>query len=633
MATLVRRLSVYRSKGDLVRHKQTVEDIKKLCTLRQAARICHVAWSTFWWATQPPKFQSTRKINQHTKDRVLAFLSRGDITMQLPDKRHAGKNYMRMDYKQAWAEFIKEEIANGERLLGYTATYELMRANSRPMEEIPQKHCQCIHCLNYSLCLKAMSAAEMNGVVKRTSRNCLAITCGRRNKGYNPNVTSVTDETTSIIDLKRRCIFGLCGNCGTKKLLGSISELNRGKDMTKKVAWREWAYEKRNLKDGSLRKELLKFRREGELCKLVMYYVNSTAFMVQHLFNANWQGKDFELLLRVLEVGDVVFVMDFAMNLELKRKVVPQGDHWGHHGVTMHPVIVYYRCRNGGCVDLVKEELIMLSDDMTHDAHIVNVFEDRALEYLYQKGVPVERLFEYTDNCAGQYKCKISFDYMSRRSIPVQRSFFGAQHGKGPGDAAIGRVKRRINNAVLNDQLDTGSFVGLYEYCVQALQTPEADPECCLHSTTAFFKVHEEEVDRTFESNAQTLHGTQKLHCVRNTGKPGFIDIRLTSCSCRACVRSVGYCENKDVVPNFQRRNIFGRDQTEDQDFTNENWSESSAADLERTERGKVKKFGSAPPATEEPVTPSDRETRSSKRAAANASRPKAKTKAQQQGL
>ena len=79
-----------------------------------------------------------------------------------------------------------------------------------------------------------------------------------------------------------------------------------------------------------------------------------------------------------------------------------------------------------------------LSDDLRHDGFAVNSFFEKAIQHLKKKKVPVDRIIMWLDNAGPQYKsCKV-FDTLSKIKIPVLQNYFGAKHGKGEADSAIG---------------------------------------------------------------------------------------------------------------------------------------------------------------------------------------------------
>ena len=66
--------------------------------------------------------------------------------------------------------------------------------------------------------------------------------------------------------------------------------------------------------------------------------------MSLHQFNKVWQLKQFKSAINSLKVGQVLIVHDFSQNLLLYDQDEPQGRHWDHEQVTIHPSVAYYKC-------------------------------------------------------------------------------------------------------------------------------------------------------------------------------------------------------------------------------------------------------------------------------------------------
>ena len=142
--------------------------------------------------------------------------------------------------------------------------------------------------------------------------------------------------------------------------------------------------------------------------------------------------------------GDVLIVDDFAQNYLCEHQNERQGLHWVHQQVTIHPSVAMYPCKQQGCNKLVMHEVVHLSDDLKHDAHIVKNFRTRTVEALCKNNVEVRKIIQFTDQAPSQYKNKTAFRYLAENDIPTQCHFFGVRHGKGPCDACTGRVKQGI---------------------------------------------------------------------------------------------------------------------------------------------------------------------------------------------
>ena len=110
----------------------------------------------------------------------------------------------------------------------------------------------------------------------------------------------------------------------------------------------------------------------------------------------------------------------------------------------LHPTVAYYICPNENCPcknSIVKEEFIHLTSDKSHDDQAVNQFIEKTLKHLKSKGIEIDDIQEFTDQCANQYKSKNNFYKISQSKIPVTRHFFAIKHGKGPSDHAEAHYK------------------------------------------------------------------------------------------------------------------------------------------------------------------------------------------------
>ena len=134
-------------------------------------------------------------------------------------------------------------------------------------------------------------------------------------------------------------------------------------------------------------------------------------------------------------VGDVIFVHDFAQNYLCQHQNECQGLHWGHKQVTIMPTVVHYRCSK--CNQLVTHEIVNITDDMKHGAHIVKMFTERSINVLKQNYVNICKIIKFMDQAPSQYKNKTAFNYLANCDIPKQKNYFGGRHGKSLCDACI----------------------------------------------------------------------------------------------------------------------------------------------------------------------------------------------------
>ena len=92
--------------------------------------------------------------------------------------------------------------------------------------------------------------------------------------------------------------------------------------------------------------------------------------MTEHSFMALWNYVQFKEARRNISVGYVIFVHDFAQNYLCEQHNEAQGLHWVHKQVTMVATVAHYHCVK--CEQLVTHEIVHISDDLKHNAHLVN---------------------------------------------------------------------------------------------------------------------------------------------------------------------------------------------------------------------------------------------------------------------
>ena len=93
-------------------------------------------------------------------------------------------------------------------------------------------------------------------------------------------------------------------------------------------------------------------------------------------------------------------------------------------------------------------EVVSVSEDLKHDAHLVHRFHKVTLDALKKCKVPICKIVQFTDQAPSQYKNKSAFKYAALCDIPTMLNFFSVRHGKGPCDACAGRVKQQVVSLV-----------------------------------------------------------------------------------------------------------------------------------------------------------------------------------------
>ena len=98
---------------------------------------------------------------------------------------------------------------------------------------------------------------------------------------------------------------------------------------------------------------------------------------------------------------------DFTQNYLCQHQNECQGLHWKHEQVTLMPTVAHYRCPNSECQCLVTLEIVHISEDLKHDAHLVKQFTTKAISILEKNKIPTCKIIEFSE--PSQYKNKNAF--------------------------------------------------------------------------------------------------------------------------------------------------------------------------------------------------------------------------------
>ena len=138
-------------------------------------------------------------------------------------------------------------------------------------------------------------------------------------------------------------------------------------------------------------------------------------------------------------MGDIILVHDFMQNYLCQHQNEVQGLHWIHKQVTVMPTVAHYRCCK--CGQLVVCEIVHITDDMKHDAHMVKMFTEKNIKVLQNNNINIHKIIKFTDQAPSSTKNKTAFNYVANSQIPTQKIYFGVRHGKSSWNACTGRVK------------------------------------------------------------------------------------------------------------------------------------------------------------------------------------------------
>ena len=351
------------------------------------------------------------------------------------------------------------------------------------------------------------------------------------------------------------CIWRQCSNCGVCKLDDVLAPILAVKD--EELKWATWkTVEKKRGRTSEKRKCLVE--TTSTVDELLQEMKKECTKIPCHIFDANWQYQAFNQAKKNLPDHTVLMVLDFAENYRTSYQNEVQSAHWSYNQVTVHPLVCYYKCPNPQCEEQTTESVVIISSDLIHDADAVKKYRAETLAYLTKKGVKVDRVIEFTDGAASQYKSRKPFLHISQSAVPTERCFFGSRHGKGPADGVSAVVKSAVTRAAKAGKI-IDDAASMYTYLAENMSLEEDTKNVCGRHTLRHF-ILIEEVERA-ATTAGIIQGTQQLHSVRSIGKEGHLQVRILSCHCNNCISSEEGCENKDVVDEWKTVVIKGSKQ------------------------------------------------------------------------
>ena len=365
-----------------------------------------------------------RKLSQQQIDDIQTHMESEEVTFPLPDTKYAGKCFFKTSIGRAHKMY--NVLPSCTRKLSLSTYYKYRPKKFKVQGKIPFHQSCCKHCQNFEAVIDEMSKF-MSGI-PRNLADCIDSSMCKYDTYFPP----------------MPCILRTCQNCGIQRLSTKLIQQNKAKlqDKCKRFFVKQWTT-KNEMKNGERSSYLAWDHLRLSFKGILDLYLKLLADMSEHTFFASWNYVQYKKCKNLIESGEVVMVQDFAQNFLCELQNEPSAIHWLHKQTTLHPTIVYYRCpHNNYC--LVTHEVVHVSNDLKHDAHLVDKFHTTTMDVLKQHNVLVRKIFKFSDQAPSQYKNKTSFDYLSKVELPTMHCFYGVQHGKGPCDACTGRVKQSI---------------------------------------------------------------------------------------------------------------------------------------------------------------------------------------------
>ncbi|XP_041368432.1 uncharacterized protein LOC121382868 isoform X2 [Gigantopelta aegis] len=501
-------------------------------------------------------------LSSQTVQKVEQFYRRSDISRTQPDARSAKKG-------------SKDEYPVARRVMDMStaAAYEMFRAENhhtaisktkfrqlRPKDVLPstrtrKQNCLCEYCANIDLKLEGIgrfaASQRLQDLTYKDrydlSRSTL---CPRGEDG----------------EYKMACLERKCAACGTSAIEVKLRPLLETHIENQVIffKWENTTY----VHKGVTKKKLTRQRKTLLARDFVTELTEEAASISKHLFNARWQGKQYDAVSSDVPAGWVVICQDFAENFSCWYQDEAQGAHWGHDSVTLHANVASYRCPEDDCDLMTNHSLIFVSNDLKHCHDAVHAFNLSTMDILVNLGVSMKKVVYFSDGAPTQYKNKSAFCDLGYAfedfGVHCERHFFGTRHGKGPCDREFGTLKKVVNQRVKERRAEIGTAEQFFLYCRDHLSKEDGH----VHYKRSFFFIESADIKRNREraSNLKPLPQTRQQHCLKMV-KPYIINNRERSCFCHVCTeREEGSCQHADITGKWNIASLLKRSKDADAD-------------------------------------------------------------------
>ncbi|CAC5406241.1 unnamed protein product [Mytilus coruscus] len=489
---------------------------------------------------------SEEEVNHIQEFYKMAYVSREMPNMNVIKKDLSVKMPLEGSLKRTYDQYNNE---NPEKKISYAKFAQLRPKNVLPMSKQKYRQCLCEYCINVDFKIESLksfcSVHKIDNIATDRYDLSRLTLCPKEGNYY-----------------KKDCIDRNCGNCGLTKIDDAVTELIENFKDTQ-VGWKRWqqGHKESEVNGKQVVKTFMEMkRRSGTMEQLIDEMKSELLPFSKHLFNAQWQSKQFEDLKAHIHEKWVLMCLDFAENYICRHQDEAQSAHWTYEQVTIHPLVTYYQCQEENCHQTVRESLVFISQDHKHDYHMVHHCIVKANTYLLEHLDEIRKQVQFSDGAPTQYKSKYNFVDMSfwkdDFGFEVEKHFFGSRHGKDPCDGESGVAKRSATVAVAARGCIISNAQDFYLYAKKQLSLPkENDVEQHIHSKRTFFFIKSGDVDRNRPERTlriKTLKQSRSLFSYREI-QPYVTTARERSCFCHICIgQAIGVCQFEKLTGEME---------------------------------------------------------------------------------
>ena len=131
-----------------------------------------------------------------------------------------------------------------------------------------------------------------------------------------------------------------------------------------------------------------------------------------HVYTATHQYQALKLRTASLNVGDLLTIEDYTMNIDVAYTESTTSSHYSANTISFAGYPIAVRYMDPRTLEPAKGAILFVSEDKKHDFEQVAVMEHRAVEICEENcGQFFNNWNRWSDNCSGQFK--------SRKTIPM----------------------------------------------------------------------------------------------------------------------------------------------------------------------------------------------------------------------
>ena len=163
-----------------------------------------------------------------------------------------------------------------------------------------------------------------------------------------------------------------------------------------------------------------------------------------HQHRAQWQNEQYKYIKTNLPEDACVCVHDFRENYQCSEKFELQSKHYSKTEATIYVSVIHRHSKlDHDGVDstidnpvIIQEYFCVISADLQHDQYFVHHVRKLIQDCLTSIDYDCKNLYEFTDDCAQQYKSRYCFGDISMAPHEqgydlYSKSSFAASHTKG----------------------------------------------------------------------------------------------------------------------------------------------------------------------------------------------------------